>query len=472
MVDDFQKNINDEIDQNLKFQTIHFLLKYCHEQSDKQILFFFSKNDLLNSSNKIQFIIKALLLAIFYHQNSNIYKNIIIHLIKTYEKLYPDPNITYTCFLKNQILNFTNKYHINPYLYNIHNLNNLFKPNIEFELPCLEIIQNDDVDELQKAIISNNKLPFKKYQFLSLTEQFGKFQELYLMEFSAYYGSLRCFKFLYLNKARYSNNINCFAIAGGNAEIIHICEIISKNYELCLNSSIQFHHNDVYEWLIMNKNVEPDIECLLSSIRCHNIILFPNIVDFLLDENKEIDIINNINQIVECAIYAFEPLMIQYIFDNVNIPKDISFHAEAFLAIKISSFHSLEILIKNFDYSQILNSPTTLLMASIRYSSLPFAELISAKYDSSIDYDFQDEKGLTPLHHAILLNDLDKTRFLLNKYIKFNFDINVKDNLSMTPFFYSIREGNEEIVKILLNSKKVKGNDHDQIIINLIYYGV
>lgn len=467
MVDEKQEKIEDEVDINIRSQTIFFLMKTCYSPNETEILSFFKNNDLLNSPYKIQFIIKALLIAIFYNQNSNDLKNIIIQIIKTFENTYPDHAISYTRFLKEQISSFIIAYHINPNLYNIHNLNIFFIPQNEYRLPCLEVIQKDDIDILQQILLCNSQLSQKKFQMVSLNHKLGKFQELYLMDFAAYYGSIKIFKFLFLSKeAKYSDIINCFAVAGGNTEIIHICETISNNYEICLNVSVQFHKNDIYDWLIMNKNAEPDLECLLSSIRFHNMILFIDIIDFFFETNKQEEIINNIHEIIECMIHSFEPYMLQYILNNLNVPKCDDFQNEALLAIKILAFQCFEILINFFDYSSIENSATILFFTSIKYSVMPFVEIISNKYDDIIDYNYQDEKGQTALHLSVILNDLNKTQYLLNKCKKVNIDINIKDNSSLTPFLYAIKEGNEEIVKLFLNSKKVRGNDHDQISIN------
>lgn len=110
-----------------------------------------------------------------------------------------------------------------------------------------------------------------------------------LIECAAFYGSIKCFKYLLLNKADLSLKDNIsrtlvdFAIAGGNLEIVRILDQNNLNFADSLKIATSFHRHDVFLWLIENEKCIMDGETL-----CHAAIK-ANLEDLLYMFDNNID---------------------------------------------------------------------------------------------------------------------------------------------------------------------------------------
>ena len=137
--------------------------------------------------------------------------------------------------------------------------------------PIAILLRHDDVDNFQKLLYENfidiNSLI--KYSIYERSEIVCK--DVTFLEYSAFFGSIKCFRFLLMNNATISNNLMCFAVAGGNIEIIKLCEQKNCSLDNCLIFSIRYHHWKLFDWLIASKsqnsweNPELIIECFKSN---------------------------------------------------------------------------------------------------------------------------------------------------------------------------------------------------------------
>jgi hypothetical protein len=88
-----------------------------------------------------------------------------------------------------------------------------------------------------------------------------------LLSISAFYGSVKCFKFLFMNGANVTSSVCVSAVKGGDLEIIQICEQEHGDFSKCLGASVSYLRNDVADWLLQNFEVneftfEECINCL------------------------------------------------------------------------------------------------------------------------------------------------------------------------------------------------------------------
>ena len=67
------------------------------------------------------------------------------------------------------------------------------------------------------------------------------------LEVSALFGSVKCFKYLMISGEEANENICKYAIAGGNIEIIHICEQNGLQFDNCLDVSSFYHRYELFE---------------------------------------------------------------------------------------------------------------------------------------------------------------------------------------------------------------------------------
>lgn len=118
------------------------------------------------------------------------------------------------------------------------------------------ILLNDDIESLQKITV-DPKFNYDQTIQPSFFEICPFIQnEPTLIDVSAFFGSIKCFKYFLLNGSNLlipdnSNEIlPHFAIAGGNVEIIRICNQKKLNLAGTPQIASLFHRNNIIDWLI------------------------------------------------------------------------------------------------------------------------------------------------------------------------------------------------------------------------------
>lgn len=122
------------------------------------------------------------------------------------------------------------------------------------------IIRNDDIDSFLKIVSESGgqfnidqKIKSTKFERTSILSH-----DPSLIQYAAFFNSLKIFKYLYLNKADIETNnygmysLLHFAICGGSIEIVHILE--QNDFELFsgIPISIKYFQNDILSWLLEN----------------------------------------------------------------------------------------------------------------------------------------------------------------------------------------------------------------------------
>ena len=144
------------------------------------------------------------------------------------------------------------------------------------------------------------------------------------LEFIAFYGSVKSFKYFLLNDAIItSKKLNKYAIAGGNLEIIHILEQRGISFDNCLNTSITFHRNEISNWLMDNYKCQ-DIS-FKTAIRSYN---FPAFFFLYLNRKYNVERINGDHYSDDFTCYMQDYIMsesciYQMIDFLINIGADI-----------------------------------------------------------------------------------------------------------------------------------------------------
>ena len=110
---------------------------------------------------------------------------------------------------------------------------------------------------------SQPKFDFNQTIEPSLYERcsFVNTENVSLIDFAAFFGSIKCFKFLLLNGSN-TKNTGKYAVAGGNLEILHLCEQNHSTFEGSYEAAIKYHRNDIFHYLYETKIIE--IEDLTS----------------------------------------------------------------------------------------------------------------------------------------------------------------------------------------------------------------
>lgn len=107
-------------------------------------------------------------------------------------------------------------------------------------------------------------------------------EDVSLIEYAAFYGSIEIIHFLRLNNVKLTPSLWLYGIHSNSAELIHLLEenrvYPHSNYIDCLFESIKCHHNEIANYIIINKidgkiNEEKYYECVLHY---HNFSFFPD----------------------------------------------------------------------------------------------------------------------------------------------------------------------------------------------------
>ena len=184
----------------------------------------------------------------------------------------------------------------------------------------VKAIRNDDVEKLQE-ISSQPNFDFNQTIEPSLYEKcsFTNKINVTLIDCSAFFGSINCFKFLLLNGSNLKNT-GKFAAASGNPEIIHLCEQNYSTFEGSYEASIEFHRDDVFHYLYENRPIEiKDLTEL--GIKC---IEYNNyeILEFLEDEGMKVN-----DKIIGQSACFGNIYLLKHFLANHEIPKDILLYA-------------------------------------------------------------------------------------------------------------------------------------------------
>ncbi|KAK8878176.1 hypothetical protein M9Y10_004941 [Tritrichomonas musculus] len=148
------------------------------------------------------------------------------------------------------------------------------------EDPLTVSIQKDDIIQFQD-ILSHSNISINSQTRYSINQANEFANEGYdlpsLIEYAAFNGSVKIFKFLWMKEAEMSENILKMAIFGGSYEIIHLIE--SKNIvfdKSALNTAIEYHRNEIVDYIHNSFEIELNNSSLLTSISYYNIPIFLN----------------------------------------------------------------------------------------------------------------------------------------------------------------------------------------------------
>lgn len=159
-----------------------------------------------------------------------------------------------------------------------------------------KIIRNDDVDKFQRIFIVDGIKPDMHFHMIERVPLLNRCPTL--IQYAAFFGSIKIFKFLLLQKASLTTcdlarrNSFTFALAGGNTEIIHIIQQeLKKTQEFnvttdLLRNAIKYGQNDVFKWLLTNTSQEmidkiSKRDLVLEAILSKNINAFLDLIEYI-----------------------------------------------------------------------------------------------------------------------------------------------------------------------------------------------
>ena len=147
-----------------------------------------------------------------------------------------------------------------------------------------ELIRNDNIDEFTSYVKKNNfSINSKIKESLFETNRFIQMKTLpssgssTLIEYAAYFGSVRIFKYLYSQNVQMKPKLLTYSIHGANMEIFHILE---KNKSLleepkkrgisALKNEFGEYEYDIEDLIHLNSKRTIKDKCLIEAILCHH----------------------------------------------------------------------------------------------------------------------------------------------------------------------------------------------------------
>ena len=261
------------------------------------------------------------------------------------------------------------------------------------EKNSLQYLIKFDLIDLFQLYIYNNNINLNELIKLSPFENIINENIISLIDLSAFYSSILCFKFLELNNILITLNTLKFAIAGGNFEIIHLClNKVQINFEILKICSL-YKKFDLFHWFLCNFNKEDLNPCELISTN--------NLYTFL----KSIELGSNINKLDKNGFSSLYYIILYGYSDLIEFLISNNF----IINLKNNFFSPLHLCCKNGQF-QILN----FLLTKINQINI------------------KDNIHYTPLHYAILNNNIQIIELLLLKGI----DVNICTDTIFNFFFF------------------------------------
>ena len=280
-----------------------------------------------------------------------------------------------------------------------------------------QIIVDDDFDNLRELMASPS-FDFNK----STIECFYVRDNPYrtnLMQASACYSAINCFKYLILNNVRIDFFTFVYAVIGGNLEIIHLIDqntnVIDNNISKALYYAAIYNRNDIFEWLYQRSTI------------------FDLDADYVKYCNVKIQcltgkFIQKINEHFTFNMYAGEV--------NPKYAKPITF------AIFVNDLEYFETIVKKHKCEDEKDkhgiNPLFTICKNRAFDMLKLA------VENGSNINVQTNDGTTPLMMAVRSGDPLIVQFLLDN----GADLNVTDKNGWSALHYAFKSGNLDIVKL------------------------
>lgn len=296
-----------------------------------------------------------------------------------------------------------------------------------------DVIRRDDIELFQAYISQSPDQKFKDQRIKNKTNYFERFSilshEPTLIEYSAFFNSVKIFKYLLLNKANtidfddeYFSLVD-YAVAGGSHEIIHILQQNHFDLVCGIPTSIRNYQNETFAYLLDNffPKTDDDFDlmdrgnfrkkeraAILSGFEKNG---YPNFL-FKLDSENEYD-----------YFFNNDPFNFEYEY-NENEKSDNRFQYFNFDIVfrAIVESNNWLALFTLFDYGMKINafdrnSKKTLLHWAVQKGKMfLFRLLLSNKF---IDPSMVDINGESPIVYSLKYGKIDFFfEFMKNEKVK------------------------------------------------------
>lgn len=323
-----------------------------------------------------------------------------------------------------------------------------------------KVIIDDDVDSLRRFMCRPDYSPDVRIQFF-MSNDFLKSRNACLQA-AAKFGSVKCFRHLIAVGGHDTKNLNKYAVAGGNTEIIHIIEQQGISFDDCFNVSLTWYQEEVSAWLIVHYNCDMPNLLELFNLNCIREVYFClvngihspwYVFEMLLHcvcNVPSLKIIMCIHQYAAANDDGVPPTPLSEIFPR-TVEKGV--------------LEVVKYIVDNFevDVNCADSDHITPLIAAVEYNHFDIVKYLVEECGAEVDA--CDDNLITPLHFAATSGNTEIMQYLIEK----GADINHIDIDGRTPLVAAIIEERDEAVKYLID-KGANINIKDEQSVTLLHY--
>ena len=293
------------------------------------------------------------------------------------------------------------------------------------------------------------------------------------LQVMAFFGSIKCFKHSISNGSYKFNNIEYYAVAGGNIEIIHILEQRNVSFECCLDASIKYHRLEISDWILLHYKCDENqllksctyfnykalIFGLNNGIKCNSLAKAAeqgnlDIIKYLYEEHHlDVELKNSEGQtpVNVASLYGYLDI-VKYLVENCHANADTQskkfnspLHNAAFnghfgvVKYLVEQCH-LNIEAKNDEGQTPVN----------RASLNGYLDIVKYLVENChANINTFSNRGNYPINNAAFNGHLDVVKYLVDEC---NISVELKNGEGQTPVNSASLKGHIDIVKYLVEN--------------------
>lgn len=297
-----------------------------------------------------------------------------------------------------------------------------------------------------------------------------------IIEWTCFYGSLQCFKFLQSNGAKITDQCMNLSISGKNKDIIHEClnqnKIDNETMKECIkNHDFEFamfinnqfgisipidlvvDYLDLELFLYILSNSTNFDHCLIKSVNLGIPSLIDDIIQLGGDVNFRAQYYYGYTSLFYAALYNRIEIAKKLIELGANLDVTDKDGNTALIIAGLSN--GVEVAAKLVEAGSNIEAKnrrgwTSLITAAVNDSAEVAAKLV----ELGADIECKDREGQTPLIHAAVINSID----VVTKLIELGADIEATDKYGKTALDFAVKyksfEVESKLNEIIANKKK------------------
>ena len=260
------------------------------------------------------------------------------------------------------------------------------------------------------------------------------------MHLMAFFGSLKCFKHAMLTGEYSIEQIQEYAIAGGNTEIIHLLENQGIYFDYCFRTATRFHRHELCDWLLLH------YEC--EKVEMQYMIEFWNykLLFFLMNNSNYTNI--EISAALPGASIYDDICLVKYLIETRHVfvdSKDEYGTTALIAASKNNNIELIKYLIETHHASVDAEDENglTALVSAAKNGNLDLVKYLIETCHAKVNNNNECSEG-SALHQACKNGNLDLVKYLIETC---HANVEAKDSHGVTPILYAT---NIDVIKYLI----------------------